>query len=140
MATGFQVGPEKRRGRAIQRSDAAKVPHGQSLQADNEFCDVARGIRDVVKIPINHRRPSCGENNLMFAIVPMAGAGGNGVAGWRGRPQPFQQLFTLAGQEPVSFGYEAALTFRTAEESLRSEEHTSELQSRLHLVCRLLLE
>src|SRR2546429_1527772 len=26
------------------------------------------------------------------------------------------------------------------EERLRSEEHTSELQSRLHLVCRLLLE
>src|SRR2546422_4153821 len=25
-------------------------------------------------------------------------------------------------------------------EALRSEEHTSELQSRLHLVCRLLLE
>src|SRR2546422_4176601 len=30
---------------------------------------------------------------------------------------------------------------RTSEEALtRSEEHTSELQSRLHLVCRLLLE
>src|SRR2546422_11012358 len=28
----------------------------------------------------------------------------------------------------------------TARRSLRSEEHTSELQSRLHLVCRLLLE
>src|SRR5687768_18335851 len=27
-----------------------------------------------------------------------------------------------------------------AESDLRSEEHTSELQSRLHLVCRLLLE
>src|SRR2546422_2879673 len=27
-----------------------------------------------------------------------------------------------------------------AERRLRSEEHTSELQSRLHLVCRLLLE
>src|SRR5687768_17981843 len=27
-----------------------------------------------------------------------------------------------------------------AEVELRSEEHTSELQSRLHLVCRLLLE
>src|SRR2546429_6107050 len=26
------------------------------------------------------------------------------------------------------------------EDGLRSEEHTSELQSRLHLVCRLLLE
>src|SRR2546422_8531254 len=31
----------------------------------------------------------------------------------------------------------AALSCRLAE---RSEEHTSELQSRLHLVCRLLLE
>src|SRR5687768_18257100 len=29
---------------------------------------------------------------------------------------------------------------RHAVEYLRSEEHTSELQSRLHLVCRLLLE
>src|SRR5687768_18231684 len=28
----------------------------------------------------------------------------------------------------------------TASEDYRSEEHTSELQSRLHLVCRLLLE
>src|SRR2546429_8767209 len=30
--------------------------------------------------------------------------------------------------------------FRTVRSSKRSEEHTSELQSRLHLVCRLLLE
>src|SRR2546422_4946105 len=29
---------------------------------------------------------------------------------------------------------------RTLEFAARSEEHTSELQSRLHLVCRLLLE
>src|SRR5687768_18046127 len=29
---------------------------------------------------------------------------------------------------------------RTARSRARSEEHTSELQSRLHLVCRLLLE
>src|SRR2546429_3761213 len=29
---------------------------------------------------------------------------------------------------------------RSARCSMRSEEHTSELQSRLHLVCRLLLE
>src|SRR2546429_9100950 len=31
-----------------------------------------------------------------------------------------------------------AMSFRPAK--IRSEEHTSELQSRLHLVCRLLLE
>src|SRR2546429_5811008 len=30
--------------------------------------------------------------------------------------------------------------FTSVEHVLRSEEHTSELQSRLHLVCRLLLE
>src|SRR5687768_17628259 len=30
--------------------------------------------------------------------------------------------------------------FAALRESRRSEEHTSELQSRLHLVCRLLLE
>src|SRR2546422_4532038 len=31
-------------------------------------------------------------------------------------------------------------SLKEAESELRSEEHTSELQSRLHLVCRLLLE
>src|SRR2546422_8600749 len=34
----------------------------------------------------------------------------------------------------------AALHLRTPALAIRSEEHTSELQSRLHLVCRLLLE
>src|SRR2546422_4390692 len=41
------------------------------------------------------------------------------------------EIYILAGE------YEAALDQL---EYLRSEEHTSELQSRLHLVCRLLLE
>src|SRR5256884_1545651 len=35
---------------------------------------------------------------------------------------------TFGPQPPISYGI------------VRSEEHTSELQSRLHLVCRLLLE
>src|SRR2546429_6020988 len=39
----------------------------------------------------------------------------------RGAPRPFQGALDFAGRR-------------------RSEEHTSELQSRLHLVCRLLLE
>src|SRR5687768_17956696 len=34
----------------------------------------------------------------------------------------------------------AAAALATITERVRSEEHTSELQSRLHLVCRLLLE
>src|SRR2546422_6521688 len=36
-------------------------------------------------------------------------------------------------------GGDALLEIGRAQPSLRSEEHTSELQSRLHLVCRLLL-
>src|SRR2546422_1641378 len=35
---------------------------------------------------------------------------------------------------------DASQTASTWSSPLRSEEHTSELQSRLHLVCRLLLE
>src|SRR2546422_10373677 len=34
----------------------------------------------------------------------------------------------------------STLSFAFASSVVRSEEHTSELQSRLHLVCRLLLE
>src|SRR2546429_6294073 len=37
-------------------------------------------------------------------------------------------------------GQDAAWRFERAQRLARSEEHTSELQSRLHLVCRLLLE
>src|SRR5205809_5571445 len=36
--------------------------------------------------------------------------------------------------------YSASSCFSAAAIASRSEEHTSELQSRLHLVCRLLLE
>src|SRR2546422_3929324 len=40
----------------------------------------------------------------------------------------------------VEIGAESALPFLRLHDVVRSEEHTSELQSRLHLVCRLLLE
>src|SRR5256884_1777999 len=41
---------------------------------------------------------------------------------------------------PPGDGELAESLSRTIAEAGRSEEHTSELQSRLHLVCRLLLE
>src|SRR2546422_7790736 len=40
----------------------------------------------------------------------------------------------------VPVGWTVVMHFRNHDGMLRSEEHTSELQSRLHLVCRLLLE
>src|SRR3989449_8165131 len=38
------------------------------------------------------------------------------------------------------YGMDSTVRWRPLRRSIRSEEHTSELQSRLHLVCRLLLE
>src|SRR2546422_11671463 len=61
---------------------------------------------------------------------------------------PYTTLFRSARHDDV--GFEAAVgrarvgvgdvLVSVAQEERRSEEHTSELQSRLHLVCRLLLE
>src|SRR2546429_5201042 len=64
------------------------------------------------------------------------------------------EIYTLSLHDalPISLALDAPNTGRTAacvdlgnrraiaEDFVRSEEHTSELQSRLHLVCRLLLE
>src|SRR3989449_2807879 len=44
----------------------------------------------------------------------------------------------LAGRKPGDLDY--IVVRENTEGEYRSEEHTSELQSRLHLVCRLLLE
>src|SRR2546422_2140866 len=47
----------------------------------------------------------------------------------------------LLALEPAVFASRALLVEHAAHDGgRRSEEHTSELQSRLHLVCRLLLE
>src|SRR5438309_3443468 len=49
-------------------------------------------------------------------------------------PQVHKQLQAI-GEGPVD-----ELVRRDSAEEVRSEEHTSELQSQFHLVCRLLLE
>src|SRR2546429_4686400 len=48
----------------------------------------------------------------------------------RDDPQATREALRVAGVVPID----------RHKEDVRSEEHTSELQSRLHLVCRLLLE
>src|SRR2546422_6939928 len=61
-------------------------------------------------------------------------------------PEPSPQLRTVlamvffAVQVAVAVTESGAGPLLGETESERSEEHTSELQSRLHLVCRLLLE
>src|SRR3712207_7834227 len=72
-------------------------------------------------------------------------------AGFAGRdPQPFQarghfhgvasSLLTPALTASAPVGVFAVAAEGAGRRELRSEEHTSELQSRQYLVCRLLLE
>src|SRR5438309_7931915 len=54
-----------------------------------------------------------------------------------------QGLWRNQGARPARYSDELELDLGSVEPSLagpRSEEHTSELQSQFHLVCRLLLE
>src|SRR2546429_7268076 len=58
---------------------------------------------------------------------------------------PYTTLFRSLQQTPITAARinvrgRSADGARSARRRGRSEEHTSELQSRLHLVCRLLLE
>src|SRR2546428_4432691 len=54
---------------------------------------------------------------------------------------PYTTLFRSPGQREESDRRDACLDGRCfGEEGVRSEEHTSELQSRSDIVCRLLLE
>src|SRR5687768_18070107 len=57
---------------------------------------------------------------------------------------PYTTLFRSGddGQAVLTGTFDASTRFRASKDGheSRSEEHTSELQSRLHLVCRLLLE
>src|SRR2546422_7935175 len=57
---------------------------------------------------------------------------------------PYTTLFRSGARKilhrQVRLAFELADFKDFDDEGMRSEEHTSELQSRLHLVCRLLLE
>src|SRR2546429_2542480 len=58
---------------------------------------------------------------------------------------PYTTLFrslVLMGRftHQEGWGWDSPADLQIARQAMRSEEHTSELQSRLHLVCRLLLE
>src|SRR5688572_32056527 len=63
---------------------------------------------------------------------------------FRSRPPAIGSAWAFPAQEPMTrlkVSFLAILSpLQTASTSLRSEEHTSELQSQSNLVCRLLLE
>src|SRR2546422_7914131 len=58
----------------------------------------------------------------------------------RDTPPPPERRHLGPGRTSVGCGRGQWARGRAGHRAARSEEHTSELQSRLHLVCRLLLE
>src|SRR2546429_6741380 len=92
-------------------------------------------IRQPPRSPLFPYTPLFRSKNALIAFVlVLAGCGQlspGGDGGARGDAG-------LPGNDAGPPGNDAGLPGNDA--GLRSEEHTSELQSRLHLVCRLLLE
>src|SRR3712207_7453562 len=92
------------------------------------------------------RRPP---RSTLFPYTTLFRSAALEAEGRRGRPLwgvPFavKDNIDVAGMPTTAacpaFAYEAVATAPAVQRLLRSEEHTSELQSRQYLVCRLLLE
>src|SRR5699024_12852429 len=79
-------------------------------------------------------RSGAGQGDRGVGLALFEGRGGGGVGGFGGGIG----LVRLGGVGGC--GCLAVATTHAAETDERSEEHTSELQSRFELVCRLLLE
>src|SRR2546429_6496953 len=74
----------------------------------------------------------------LFRSAPISAFRSHGHTGWR----QLQKAQLRQEKRRRAYGSSSSLELRprSAQTVERSEEHTSELQSRLHLVCRLLLE
>src|SRR5687768_18033046 len=85
------------------------------------------------------RRPP---RSTLFPYTTLFRSGRRLVLGERAEEEVEAVLDNLPpGAQLVGFySYGEFSPYATGRCELRSEEHTSELQSRLHLVCRLLLE
>src|SRR5687768_17483994 len=71
-------------------------------------------------------------------VIPLGAVAGASVRWrWRWPPGPY---VILTAADLRAFEEIAGAAGLSLDHPARSEEHTSELQSRLHLVCRLLLE
>src|SRR5438876_1797452 len=83
-----------------------------------------------------------GEPEVVDLAVPdHAGEGVGVVSGDLGGLGQGQQLVALVSKRLLDLtGRPLEQALRDESDQLRSEEHTSELQSPVHLVCRLLLE
>src|SRR2546422_5787109 len=112
-----------------------RVPGGPLHQRRHR---AAPGLMDPSLYVILDRAAARGRD--LEAILDGALAGGCRMIQLREKEWPSGRLLPLA-ERLCERCHRAGATFIVNDRvDLRSEEHTSELQSRLHLVCRLLLE
>src|SRR5690554_7531641 len=108
-------------------------PPGDLLRAGRPVVPQPLGRNCCSRLLRGHRRP------LHRAHGPRC-AGGPLAPVWPSRGTGADQPWLPAGQEPAHAAGLLGISSSLYEQWSRSEEHTSELQSRPHLVCRLLLE
>src|SRR5205809_619446 len=97
-----------------------------TLPGDEPVCLVAEGLAEPLVCPRGAREQDC---RWRLLIDPLDGT--------RGLMYQKRSAWILTGVAP---NRGPATRLSDIVLAVRSEEHTSELQSRLHLVCRLLLE
>src|SRR3989449_3758134 len=95
------------------------------LEVDGSARRVERGVQGTARWHLDHAA-----RELVRARFPRTRKNSAGYA--------LDRFADSAAELDLLVGSEGTLAFVTAVE--RSEEHTSELQSRLHIVCRLMLE
>src|SRR5438309_6463708 len=81
------------------------------------------------------KRVSPSINHPMNAVIACGGTGGHLFPGLA-----VAEVLRARGHKVLLFVSEKDVDALALKEHPRSEEHTSELQSQFHLVCRLLLE
>src|SRR5205814_5608098 len=92
---------------------------------------VLERLRQIPMIQRHKRFDAVGQKFVQKAIVEVEAFGVRGAGSFRKHPRP---------RDRKTIGFDAQLLDQADVKAYRSEEHTSELQSLRHLVCRLLLE
>src|SRR2546422_4671044 len=96
---------------------------------------------EIYPLPLPDALPIFDGAHMLFITAGMGGGTGTGAAPVIARIAKEMGILTV-GVVTKPFEFEGNRRMKAADNGVaeRSEEHTSELQSRLHLVCRLLLE
>src|SRR5438309_8853995 len=137
-ATSMECRPLERQGRAAGSAAGSGRRAAALVQEHQRPASPHDGRERVVDRRVNYRPGEVRKalDGLLRGQLLLVGArGAEGIVDLRGPEDPGGHGYLLAAQPVRVAGAVPALVV-----SRRSEEHTSELQSQFHLVCRLLLE